>query len=548
MIIILLVLSLIPLATTWFSGQPVVNGIPFWGPHGHDSIWHLSLISQLQNHFPPQNPIFSGTLLSNYHYGFDMLLALLTKFTPFSISLLYFRLIPLIFTLSVTLLSYLVGLKLSGRKLVGFYFAILNLFAGSAGFIVELFRSGQLGGESLFWSMQSISFLINPPYALSLIICLTAILILVRPTSPKLLIVGIFLGILPIIKIYGFFFLALILAAYLFLNYKDGVGPFIKKYYLFFTASFIVTSFVFIFFGLYKSGTLLTLQPLWFTHSLIEAQDKLFIPTLASWRYNVAASPTLLKLPFLVLVELLLILVFYFGNFFFRLLGLAPSNLKNLNTLEKSILISSLVCALIPLFFIQKGTPWNTIQFIYYSLIGANYFFAKYLIRLRLIPVILILVFTCLTTLGTLKDYFGFPSPSILPVAEIKALNYLSVLPGNTVFTVPYDPYAKTGLSTPIPLRFYETTAYVAAYSGKQTYISDSMNAEILGLPVSKRLAQSLEFLNSDSRFAARGFLLNNQIDYIYLAPNQSLSLSASDLEITEIYSQEGIRIYQVQK
>jgi hypothetical protein len=159
-----------------------------------------------------------------------------------------------------------------------------------------------------------------------------------------------------------------------------------------------------------------------------------------------------------------------------------------------------------------------------------------------------VLFFSCLTSVGTLKDYFGSPSPAILPASELAALKYLSGQPGNTVFTVPYDPYKKAGLSTPIPLRFYETTAYVSAYSGKQTYLTDTMNAEILGLPISERLTQSIDFLNSTSRFAARGFLLNNQIDYIYLTPEQSLSFSPSDLEITEIYSHEGIRIYQVQK
>jgi hypothetical protein len=49
------------------SGINYNFGVGFWGPNGHDGIWHLSLINQLQHSIPPQNPVFSGTILTNYH-------------------------------------------------------------------------------------------------------------------------------------------------------------------------------------------------------------------------------------------------------------------------------------------------------------------------------------------------------------------------------------------------------------------------------------------------------------------------------------------------
>ena len=63
------------------SGLKYDFGLGFWGPNGHDGIWHLSLINQLKQQIPPQNPVFSGTTLSQYHWGFDLLVALISKFT-----------------------------------------------------------------------------------------------------------------------------------------------------------------------------------------------------------------------------------------------------------------------------------------------------------------------------------------------------------------------------------------------------------------------------------------------------------------------------------
>ena len=43
-------------------------------------------------------------------------------------------------------------------------------FSSGFGFVVTAIRDGQFTGESMFWSQQSVSTLVNPPFALSLIL------------------------------------------------------------------------------------------------------------------------------------------------------------------------------------------------------------------------------------------------------------------------------------------------------------------------------------------------------------------------------------------
>lgn len=547
MIFLLFLISLVPLATVWNSGQPLPQGIPFWGPHGHDSIWHLALISQLKNTLTPQNPIFAGVPLTNYHFGFNLFTAFVSNLLPISLHWLYFRIIPLIFSLSVVFLSYSLALKLTKSRLVSFFFSFLNLFAGSAGFVVQLLKNQTLGGESLFWSMQSVSFLLNPPYAFSLVLILIALNLLAYRPKFYLVFTAFIFSLLPIIKIYSFFFLAVFL--FLFFIWEIRRHSLTLSNLLpFFLVSIPGVLIIFMSFGLFSSKSLLAFSPLWFSRSLIEAQDKLYLPSLASWRYNASLNLTWWKAPFLAIVELLLILTFLLGNFYTRLLGFFKLRLSSLASMEKALLVSSLVLAVIPLLFIQYGTPWNTIQFLYYSLFVANYFFARYLSRLKLSLALFLLLLSSLTSVSTLKDYFGYPPPAILPASELSALNFLKTLPTGVVLTYPYNPYIKNKLKTPIPLAYYETTAYVSAYSGQVSFLADTMNAQIIGLPVASRQQQVADFFSASSKFEARGFLINNNIDYIYLIPGQLLPLSADILEVSEIYNLSDHKIYQVQK
>jgi len=254
-------------------------------------------------------------------------------------------------------------------------------------------------------------------------------------------------------------------------------------------------------------------------------------------------------------LEIGLIFVFLVGNLGTRSLGfftlISKKVRKELNNFDKLIIFVLFFSFLIPLLFIQKGTAWNTIQFFYYFLFFSNFYFAQFLSNLWLKHKFLILVLlfiSCLTSFGTLKDYFGNPPPSSLPNAEIEALEFLKNQKDGYILTYPYDKYKKGKMTTPIPLYAYETTSYVSAFSGKQTFLEDEMNLDITGFNWQQRRTDEEKFFTTSDKYFARGFLLNNNIDYIYLVNDQEFSISDFDLQIEEIFNNSQVRIYQVEK
>ena len=124
---ILIILSTVLFSITMFrSGLKYQFGIGFWGPNGHDAIWHLSLINQLKQQIPPQNPIFSGVNLQNYHWGFDFLVAIISKITSIDSSVLYFQILPIVFSLLIGFLSFKLAFLITKNNITSIFFVLLN--------------------------------------------------------------------------------------------------------------------------------------------------------------------------------------------------------------------------------------------------------------------------------------------------------------------------------------------------------------------------------------------------------------------------------------
>ncbi len=534
------------------SGLKYEYGIGFWGPNGHDAIWHLSLINQLKQNIPPNNPIYSGTSLSNYHWGYDLFVALISKITQINPSFLYFQILPIIFAIIIGFLSYKFAKIVTKNHLTSLFFVFLNYFASSFGWIITLIKSGQIAGESIFWSMQSASTLLNPPYALSLIILLIGLILWFQHQDNGSIFwglsIGLILSLLCYVKVYSAILIGLSLSIYLIIS--SSKSKIITRFNLSICLSMGIISLIILKnLGVLGKANLLEFKPFWFTHSMIESIDKLYWPKLASYRYN--------QTNFIIttIIELFLIGIFLIGNLGIRIFGIAKlindfikNKTKNIDILF--ILLMS-IAFMFTIFFVQKGTAWNTIQFLYYFLFITNFYLAKFLSNIykkHKIILLCLLILASIGSVGTLKDYFGNPAPSCLPNNEIIALNFLKDQPSGIVLTYPYDKYKKNNLNTPIPLYAYETTSYVSAFSQKTVYLEDEMNLDITGFDWQKRRLESTNFFSKNDKYNNRGFLINNNIDYIYLTTDQQIKTNLSDLQVDEIYNNEEIKIFKVQK
>src|SRR3989304_3896243 len=191
-------------ATMVKSGLIYKYGMGFWGPNGHDGIWHIALIKSLAKGSWDM-PVFAGSALQNYHVGYDLLLAVLSRLTGINPITLYFQVFPVVLALLIGILTYKLVFSWKGSKPQALWATFFVYFGGSFGWIVNFLRTGELGGESMFWAQQGISTLINPPYAFSLVLLLWGLIILLKKKKRTLDFVAavIIFGVLIQVKVYA---------------------------------------------------------------------------------------------------------------------------------------------------------------------------------------------------------------------------------------------------------------------------------------------------------------------------------------------------------
>ena len=86
-------------------------------------------------------------------------------------------------------------------------------------------------------------------------------------------------------------------------------------------------------------------------------------------RYSVKPPDSLE--PRLFLIYLFSLIVFLAGNLAWKILSFIDW-VKNKKLAKFLVFCSSLILILVPTLFIQSGTSWNPIQFIYYALFLLN--------------------------------------------------------------------------------------------------------------------------------------------------------------------------------
>lgn len=503
------------------SGWLYKYGVGFWGANGHDGIWHIALANSFSN-LTYLNPVFSGFKTQNYHIGFDLLLALLNKLTQVPVSFLYFQILPPIFAILIGTLTYWFVQLLTKSKKSALLSTFFVYFGGSMGFMLN-------GGESAFWSQQSISTLINPPFALSIIFILLGLVSLLK--NKKFLAI-IFFGLLIQIKVYAGI---LVLGALL-----------VSGNFSVFLGSLILSAVIFLPFN---KGAVSVIQwePFWFLETMMSYTDRLgwqrFYSAMTTYRMGHVwiKGFTAYAVAFLI---------FIFGNFWTRLLFLKDTfkNLDNIKIFLLSIIAAGIV---IPTFFVQKGTPWNTIQFIYHSLFFASILAGISVSSMKNYVIMIVVILTIPTTYLTLRDvYIPARPPAKISNSEVEALNFLKSQPDGVVLTYPFDAdKAKEAINNPPrPLYLYESTAYVSAYSEKQLYLEDEVNLNIMGYKWNERRNFVLSWYKEPNKEAAREFLKNNNIKYVYWLKPQRALLGESQLGLVKIFENNECMIFSVGK
>jgi hypothetical protein len=302
-------------------------------------------------------------------------------------------------------------------------------------------------------------------------------------------------------------------------------------------------------------------QPFWFLETMMGLSDRFNWPKLYEAMVNYKSGQVWLKL---VAAYGVSFLIFIVGNFGSRLIGIGYlvkqfRNLAKADYLDVMFFIVIVFGIIFPMFFLQSGTPWNTIQFLYYSLmfsgIIAGITFSGKITKLKLntrvvyiIEVVLVLI-TIPTTIGTLwYNYLPARPPAKLSRSELEALNFLKTQPGGTVLTYPYDAILarEAEANPPRPLYLYESTAYVSAYSNKAVFLEDQVNLDITGYDWRGRRTEVENFLNSLDQQLVYDFLRKNNISYVYWLKGQRARLGEAQLGMTRIFQNTEVEVYHV--
>ncbi|MBU0845967.1 hypothetical protein KKH23_02065 [Patescibacteria group bacterium] len=539
------------------SGLIYSFGKGFWGPNGHDGVWHIALINHLANG-NWQMPVFAGETLRNYHVGYDLLLAILHRITTIPAETLYFQIIPPIIAFLTGFLTYKFVYLWKKSKIQAFWATFFIYFAGSFGWVISLAREGQIGGESLFWSQQAISTLINPPFALSVVLILLGLIGLLKLKKSStiwcLLAISLIFGILAQIKVYA----GILSLGGLFIA---GLYEFIKRKKTTLIKVFVISSIfaALFFFPLNQNAAgLIVFRPFWFLETMMGLSDRFYWPRFAEAMVNYRLGNIWYKA---IPAYFIAFLIFVVGNMGIRIIK-APlmvqwfRKYKKLSFIEIFFAVVIFFGIIFPMFFLQKGTPWNTIQFFYYSLtfsgIFAGVVFGEWLERKgqRSINIlgIIIIILSIPTTVATLKHYLPSRPPAKISNEELEALSFLSKQSDGIVLTYPFDrEAAKQALANPPrPLYLYESTAYVSAFSEKIVYLEDEVNLDITGYDWRGRREKVELFLKIPNQEEARSFLEENNISYIYWIIGQRAILGESQLGITKIFENSEVDIFAV--
>ncbi len=370
-------------------------------------------------------------------------------------------------------------------------------------------------------AMQSGLTLTNLHFASSLIVILW-MLNIIKDNSGNfrdrlLLSILVFLNLA--FKFYGGVISAFIVATYFFISFvrRKDIKKFVLNICL--LGIFCLAAIILFYDPLVslKSGSVLKFSPLALVWPMVEEPDLFYLPKVANARYVLQAHGFGPRLALIELLTLFIFLLFNFGTRFFGFIYLIVKAIKKeVSTLDITVFAGVLGSILMSILFIQKGEWWNTIQFIYYGLFLSSIFIAYFLSDLfsrkqvitTLIGIIL-MILTIPNNIDLITHFISFPAPSYLPKEEILALNYLKSLPQGVVFTMPYDKINSKKYDKPIPLFAYDDTAYVSAFSNKQSYLAELNNLKITGVTYDERLSEVIDI--KDLRYE------DMPIDYIYL-------------------------------
>lgn len=558
------ILSLVVFLAVIFSLSMVLAGVFRGGVSWRrDDSWHLALINELKAHFPPDNPGFAGVPLKGYHYFYNFVLAKISQIFKISPLSLYFHFFPLFTALLWGVGVYSLMYRWSKDKRTALWAVFLTFFGGSFSFILRLQGHMGLSLDSAFGILQSASSLVNPPFAISIVIVITTLFSLYQYLSTRqnnwLIPVILCIGSVTMFKVYAGMIL---LGSFMFLTFID----FFKKRFILIGALLAIGI---LFLGTYwiladRSASLI-FQPLWPARKMLQDNMPWYGYTEKHYTYS-----RLSVIRGLIKIEAYGLFVFIIGNLGTRVIGLLSSLVllvkkrKSPSLFTLTVFIMLAISLLIPLFFIQTGKVFEIIQmawyFLFFSSLFASFGFTalfkfKGSKMFKVLLLLIILIVTLPSAYEQCRGYLGLSKPRrSLSEPYFKAMEFLESQGtyDSIVLEIPNEQFAP--IERDLMNWYGGSSAAIVGFSNKRSYLNNQF-IDFPGVDIKPRInfLQKILLLNKtlptvpeykQLQKEVKGELLENKISFIY-SP-YPLSCFEGIENIRQVYQNQGVTIYQV--
>lgn len=548
-----------------FSIPLILNGV--YGDtirYGRDEVWHLALINELKVNFPPDNPAFAGVPLKGYHFFFNFLLAKVSSVFYISPLSLYFHFFPLMLAVLWGLGVYTLMVSWTKKNAAGSWAVFLTMFGGSFGFIIKLQGHPKFDINSGMGIMQPVTSLVNPPFAISIVILLSVLFSLNQYliTRKKVWLFPIVLGV-GLVSMFKVYAGIILIGGLMVLAFFEVIR---RRFEMLITLGlsgvlFLVTYWVF-----RDPTSRLIFYPFWAPHNVLIDQFPWYGYTEKQYTYS-----KLSVIRGLVEIEAYAFAVFIFGNLGTRFVGILASAFYLLkkrklpSLFALTLFVMTLVSFLIPLLFIQSGKVFEIIQmawyFLFFSSLFASIGFA-YLFSFKekkIIKIVLIGVIIMATLPSAYSSFAGIFASTPLNGESLsspyhKSMKFLQKQGdyNQMVLEMTSLDYGKKYVD--IERWYGNSSPAIGAFSNKRSFLNNEY-IEFYGADIRPRILFLQKLLifsvlpKSSSKYESmkeeiEGELIKNKIIYIY-SPYPLNSFKAIPY-IRQIYQDGGIRIYEV--
>lgn len=452
-------------------------GVYFWGANEHDGVWHLAVANTLLDQYPYQLPNMSGVTMHGYNYLLDLVVAVMSKISLTSSSVWIFKIIPLLWAgLFVWLSGKFARSYLPKRKYYPYLVMIMGLLGSSLGYLIVLLKNSSLKGASTILAMQAGQNLLNPQFALSLVVIL--LYLIKAKNEPKNLRDYMWRGDLVAVAITLKFYTGIVMGVMMAAEVAwDWVGGKVGRKLITLgslVAGSLVIAASWFFYQPGHAAFPLIYKPWATVNPVVEDSSLVYLPQLATRIYSYQGAK-------LWIIEAIILGIFTLFNYGSRVIAVFAITKVSHSRQKFLIIVGSLAGLLLSILLVQRGVWWNTVQFLYVSMYLAGLLSAEvladWLDQGKLIFTALALIVVALNLPGNwdiATTYIHKPGTSYISDDQLSALRYLRDQPKGAVLTPPFSRVGGTA-----KLSGLYDTAMIPAYSYHPSYLSDVVQLDL---------------------------------------------------------------------